>query len=810
MNIDDGIEFGIDGEAILFLGAGFSQGATNLNGESFKNGPQLAKYFAEECGIYEEISLEDAAEIYLDSKGEDNLINTLQHEFKTSKITESQKIIANLNWKNIYTTNYDNIFEFASQLVSINVTPITLVDDIYSIPKKEKLCMHINGYIDRLDRNNIFTEFKLTDTSYTSFNFANSQWSHQFRNDIKLAEVIFYVGYSLYDLDIRRILYETENLKNKSFFIIGKQPSKVLTLRISKFGKLIQEDCDSFATKMDMFFKNYVPKEKSRFKYTVLEEYHPPKMIKTIPDKAMFNLLQWGEINPDYVWISIQENNDQKYFHQRNENDLFFQFLNENVKNIIIHSDLGNGKTLFLEGIKCSAYELGYKIYSLNEISDQAFKEIEQIIYSEGKIIILIENYNNQFDLIQDICRIRTEKTILVLTARSLLHDVVAERLSDILRDDNAKEIDLNNLSESGIEWYFDLLTEFGFWGEDASLSKIKKLDILKRICDSEIHAILLRVLRSPQILNRFEELISLLKKNKSHFTTICATFLLTVLGYTVKENLITDLLGTNSLREMKLRRDPLFNQLIDFDKGLVKSRSSIAAQFILTDLTDGNIIISTAVQLAKAADKLSKQRNIYWHLIRDFMRFGQIQFILPHKNRRAFIIKYYESIKNLKSCKNNQFFWFQYAIANMVTQDYDMAKIHFDTAYSLAEKISTFDTYQIDNQYARFLLETAINDVEPNFMNNFKDARNILNRQVQRENRFYPYRIASLYYDFFEKFSSKFSAKDFNAILNASTHIVNRIDALSLRMQQNKYVIDCKLKLQLLIDEISRMDLDI
>src|SRR5699024_10303378 len=72
-------------------------------------------------------------------------------------------------------------------------------------------------------------------------------------------------------------------------------------------------------------------------------------------------------------------------------------------------------------------------------------------------------------------------------------------------------------------------------------------------------------------------------------------------------------------------------------------------------------------------------------------------------------ILRYYENIKSLPSCDKNPHFWLQYAIVKLSEHDYEQAQIYFNVAYSFAKRIDNFDTYQIDNHYARFILENEI-----------------------------------------------------------------------------------------------------
>ena len=70
--------------------------------------------------------------------------------------------------------------------------------------------------------------------------------------------------------------------------------------------------------------------------------------------------------------------------------------------------------------------------------------------------------------------------------------------------------------------------------------------------------------------------------------------------------------------------------------------------------------------------------------------------------NYKYNILRYYENIKSLPSCDRNPHFWLQYAIVKLSEHDYEQAKIYFNAAYSFAKRIDNFDTYQIDNHYAR------------------------------------------------------------------------------------------------------------
>ena len=67
MDLKSAIEYIIDGEGLLFLGAGFSSNAQNILHETMKMAPQLSNELCEELNIPKNDNLSDVADFYLDS-----------------------------------------------------------------------------------------------------------------------------------------------------------------------------------------------------------------------------------------------------------------------------------------------------------------------------------------------------------------------------------------------------------------------------------------------------------------------------------------------------------------------------------------------------------------------------------------------------------------------------------------------------------------------------------------------------------------------------------------------------------------------
>lgn len=151
MEFEDALSYINLGNSLLFVGSGFSIGATNSCGTSLPTGFDLARILYQECNEpSDEGNLQDASNLYIEQFGETSLVNRLKSLFLIKdprNITNDQKFITSLPWKRVYTTNYDNIIELGYEHSGRKIYPKTLSDRLFDFNEKNKLCIHLNGYI---------------------------------------------------------------------------------------------------------------------------------------------------------------------------------------------------------------------------------------------------------------------------------------------------------------------------------------------------------------------------------------------------------------------------------------------------------------------------------------------------------------------------------------------------------------------------------------------------------------------------------------------------------------------------------------
>ena len=249
MNLNRATEYIINGKALLFLGSGFSKGAININNEGFKDANELTrKLFSVMNMPYDPAKdLNIVSEYFQNKKGQSQLIDLLKKEYTVSEVSDTQKAIMKYNWERVYTTNYDDIAERASRENSILREPVTLSTDLKKVKDKGEVVIHLNGFIKNITEDTLRKELKLTKRSYVIESFNENQWATLFKKDIEHAKVIIFIGYSLsYDIDLQRIMVNSNILRDKVFFINGKVDEMDRVI-IEQYGNLESLYSDEFA-----------------------------------------------------------------------------------------------------------------------------------------------------------------------------------------------------------------------------------------------------------------------------------------------------------------------------------------------------------------------------------------------------------------------------------------------------------------------------------------------------------------------------------------------------------------------------------
>lgn len=796
MELDQLIKHALNGNVVLFVGAGFSCSATNVIGLPLKTGSQLSTHLGNKCGLSEPTRLEYVADLYIAKHGVTHLIELLNEEFQVSEIAAEHFVYGRIPWKRVYTTNYDNTIELAYRTNNETIVPITLADNIRRVSEPTSQCVHINGFIDSLTEETLLSTFKLTDSSYSTSAFSDSPWSSQFHHDISAASAVLFAGYSAYDLDIKRILLASSELREKTIFIVGKNPNEITRYNIGKFGHIVQDDTAGVAEKIKTIEAHYEPQVYSQVKGRYAVKIQPPAAAATPRDQDVHDLFLWGEVNREMVWSAVSGSASDIYVCTRDAVIESLQLLEDGEINIVVRSNLGNGKSIFLEVLGATAAQYGYEVFLLRTSGPGVAVEIEDVVRCKKKTLLLVDGYTNKRSEIEIIARTRTDQLRVVFAARTLRHDISYEWLYNCLGVDELFELDLDKLTDNEAQWFALSMDRYGLWQSDAKRSDKTKMKILKSDCDGKLSAILLYILKSPTIAKRLDELVNSLSQNREFLETTASILVLSVLEIGTTLTILSNLSDTAVMNQATFRNSEAIRELIDFDRGSIRAKNAVVARHILTTQFDPEITVSALAAMAEKAEALRGEHH-YWQILLDLMRFTNVQSVLPSLHKMNAVLVYYERIKNLNSCKRNPHFWLQYAIAEFSLKKYREARIKLETARSHADARPNYDTFMIDNTGARLNLEEAVATPKTDrttAINTFREARNILNEQVaKKENHHYPFRAAANYASFLNVHRAILNDEDKAEIARAARFMLRRIDALTTYRASHREVVKCK-----------------
>jgi hypothetical protein len=107
------VRHALNGDAILFLGAGAAKDAKAKNGAPLPTGQELSDALAVDCDLRPGYSLDSIAQHFIEVRSETALINALRKYLKVSTIGNLLMELAKIPWVRIWTTNYDDAFEMA-------------------------------------------------------------------------------------------------------------------------------------------------------------------------------------------------------------------------------------------------------------------------------------------------------------------------------------------------------------------------------------------------------------------------------------------------------------------------------------------------------------------------------------------------------------------------------------------------------------------------------------------------------------------------------------------------------------------------
>jgi len=742
------------GNAVLFLGSGFSADARGVGDEDMPLAAPLANSIGDLGNFDGEGDLRYAADRFLDNYDPRTLIQFLRQNFTVKSIQQHHKDIAAAHWRRIYTTNYDLCFERSAADSGRVVTTVDISDAPASYAGMSDLCVHINGSINSLSTDSINNSFKLSTASYLSpDSFLTSSWHFPFQRDLEFCSAIVFVGYSMYDIEIQKILHENEHYAQKTYFITRPSAKERSNYTLSKFGKILPISTKGLGYAIaNSGAANDV--SSTELMLASLWLYEPKEKTVDVRDSDVDSFLMRGEIEDYIIDSALAQNTGSPILINRSELLYAKEMLSAGA-NIVITADFGNGKSVFLRQLRSLLARESFSVFTADFKDSHQHDDLDQLIKSGKKSFLIIDSYEQNIELVRHFAEQNPSNVQLILGARTNIHERCRTDLTE--RGLTLSEVVIDDLESEEIDQFIDIVTNAGYWGEKAALAPATKRDLIVNTHKKQLSLNLLGLLESPQMISRVKNLLEPFLSNSRRKDTIFAIALLSTNDFPLTSSLISDIAMNNEIFTAELRADEKFNQLFHIKGSRVDAKSSLFALALISHQFPSTYIVD---QLLKIVEMLGDTRSEVQErrdIQKSLLRFSIVERLLPERHRKQNLVRYYEQVKlKISWLQTDPHFWLQYGMSQLTYKEYDKAQGFFKQAYAFAAQRHDYHTIQIDTQQARLFILRALEAPDSaSAQGYFTDANQLIRKLPSDAQTF---RQVERYRDVFDQIYSKFS----------------------------------------------------
>ena len=368
MELPDFLKRASTGGAILFCGAGFSADCLNLTDkEELGTGAVLLTLLNWELekdgsGPYRE--LKNAADKFIELRGENKLLALLRDRFRVSHITDELIELVRFPWARIYTTNYDNAIQLACTRATINFKTLNNLDTREAVPGTGIEVIHLHGCAEKWDIHNFRRSCVLGADSYFETDRALGHWTGRLQDDFDRASVFVFVGFAAGDFHLNRVFFNAREARPKVFFV--NRPTAVLDpdlqMTQEKFGKPLSIGRSGLSKFVREAMEGDRPIEPPAPSFRRYER--PAQAAEVPPVEAIRDLFIFGRVDHAQVVRDVSLNKGD-YHVLRGVTNEIMTGIDNGKSATLITGEICDGKSLVIEEI-CIRLSLSRPVYIMN------------------------------------------------------------------------------------------------------------------------------------------------------------------------------------------------------------------------------------------------------------------------------------------------------------------------------------------------------------------------------------------------------------------------------------------------------------
>jgi hypothetical protein len=674
--------------SILFLGSGFSLGATNIANKCPPNGRGLRRHFIQQLKLPTDTDydLQVLTEEFAENDAE-KLRDELYRIFRLTALTDGQKAILNKSWRRIYSTNYDDAVEL--HRLSIKVSP-NAFDVSQPVPNKlpHGAVVHLHGSIRLITAENVRESLVLGEASYVNQYVVRSPWYDQFQRDLAFASALYIIGYSLADYHIAGLLMANPKLAERTVFIQGPDPDQTFVRRTAQYGRTMFIGTDGFADALARAPRPTAPSLNNLRSFRSLAPTRDKKASARPTAVEVYDLLVYGDFDAGRLARSQPA---EDYAIARAEVVRSAADAVEGKAALVVDGRLGNGKSVFLHLLAFELSARGWTCLLLRPSHPDLQMDVAALADVE-RVVVFIEQYSAAQDALRGL-REALPKAKIVVEVRTGTFEVRFHELVGLLPKPFDR-VSLNALSREEVLAFRRLCDSAGLRGPGQDRA-------------SDLRDMLLDLFENNAIRERVRAALAPLFEKRATRRILTMTMLISTHQGTVGAAFVRSVIGEDPFAALKPLED-LSHEIFETSADSFRARSAVFSSFVINAFIDPDEIADAVVEVTLAAAKRRGERP-YRILMSSMMAYSNLRRTLRGKgDADALIVSIYERLRYDERVNGEPLFWLQYAIAMAEVPRLDTADEYIATAYRKAEALPGFQTYQIDTQAFRIALLRA------------------------------------------------------------------------------------------------------
>lgn len=679
--------------SVLFLGSGFSANAINIANERVPSGHPLTKRLMAALNEDDtDFDLKSAADEFSNQR-QISLYYLLHETFTIKSAIKHQREILSLPWARIYTTNYDDII---NHIKGINF-PIFTFDEPRPKRLPKAFAVHLHGSIRRADEKNADDQLIINNKSYDIIARQYHEWFDEFRRDRQTFDACYFMGFSLSDHHISGLMTSGKESTKRTFFISKQNPKPAFVKRAQEYGEVVPIGFDGF-----LELTKTLPKPERPHGIEALQSFkflRPGLDAKALANPTpveIINLVSFGTFSQSRFFNTPT---DHTYVAPRSSSvDETLSALRD-AKTVLIHSRLGNGKSIFTSILAKKAADEGYVCLQWRRAGRQLAQDLE-IVSGHNRVLVIFDDYDAAIEGIDRVSAgVPTAK--FIVTVRTGQQEVrfheIAQRMPAPV-----KRVGLNIFGDIDKKILLKILNNAGaqVQGLENAISEAR-----------DIRDIVTGIYNHSEIGRKIEKIIRQSSANLIQILVLAS--LIKWAGVNANDSYLQELVGRDVYGELR-KADGLLNDIIDVFDDKVEMRSVHLADYLIQRIFTSEEVLDGCFEITTSSTRRKKVRA-HRRLSAELMKFSTLQHFLKFRTSSSEVLeRHYVRLSNDKDVNAEPLFWLQYAILMKTSGDIRNARMFLDAGYERAAKIEGFKSFQLDTQALSIYLFEEIQSSSP------------------------------------------------------------------------------------------------